>query len=128
MRRFAIAGASASIVLGIASRKIHLGLALWDKSLGDVLYAVMVGCLVLAAQPSLRPRMVGLLAFAICFALEVFQLTGIAWKLPRLLRFVLGTTFAWHDVACYVVGSLVVTGLCVLRSRSRSRAFERRAQ
>ncbi|MBX3230220.1 MAG: DUF2809 domain-containing protein [Labilithrix sp.] len=122
MRRFAIAGAALSIGLGLLSRRAPIGLALWDKSFGDAIYAVMIGFLVLAARPGLGPRAVGLAAFAICFALEVFQLTGVAGKLPRFFRFVLGTTFAWHDVACYVAGALAVTALCALESRRRRRA------
>lgn len=123
MRRFAILGALASIVLGVASRKLlHLGVHLWDKSFGDAIYAVMMGFLVLALRPQLRPRDVGIAAFAICFALELFQLTGIPSTLPPLLRFVLGTTFAWHDVACYVVGALAVAGVSALESKRRSRA------
>ena len=68
MRRFAILGFVASVLLGLASRKLGpTGFALWDKSFGDADYAVMIGFLLLAVRPTLPPRAIGLGAFAICF-------------------------------------------------------------
>jgi hypothetical protein len=98
-----------TIALGVASRRIHLGFALWDKSLGDALYTVMIYFAVACVRPSLSPRATGAIALGFSLAIETFQLTGIPARLPALLRFALGTTFAWHDVACYFVGALVVT-------------------
>ena len=92
MRRFAILGLVASALLGLASRKLPpTGNAAWDKSFGDADYAVMIGFLLLALRPKLSPRAIGLGAFGICFALELFQLTGIPLRTPRPLRFLLGT-------------------------------------
>ena len=114
VRRTAAVGAVAVVAVGLLSRRIHVGLALWDKSLGDVLYAVMIGLLVLVARPDVRPRMLGLVTLGICTVIELFQLTGIPGRAPHLVRIVLGTTFAWHDVACYAVGALIAV---VLRRR-----------
>ncbi|MDB4993619.1 MAG: hypothetical protein JWM74_1051, partial [Myxococcaceae bacterium] len=58
-----------------------------------------------------HPRALGPVAFLVCFAIEVFQLTGIPMQLPRLLRLALGTAFAWHDVVCYVVGAALACGV-----------------
>lgn len=114
VRRTGAIGAVAAIGLGLASRRIHLGLALWDKSLGDVLYAVMIALLVLVVRPATRPLALGLVTFAICVSIELFQRTGIPARAPHLVQLALGTTFAWHDVACYAVGALIAV---VLRMR-----------
>ena len=111
VRRTAAAGAVAVIAVGLASRRIHLGIALWDKSLGDVLYAVMIGLIVLVVRPDVRPRVLGLVTFGICFLIELFQWTGIPARAPHLVQLALGTTFAWHDVACYGVGALIAVVL-----------------
>ena len=121
MRRFAILGFVASVLLGLASRKLGpTGFPLWDKSFGDADYAVMFGFLLLAMRPTLTPRAIGLGAFGICFALELFQLTGIPLRTPQPLRFLLGTSFAWHDVACYAIGAAVVAAIIHFGSRRAS--------
>jgi hypothetical protein len=56
--------------------------------------------------------MAGAGAIALSVAVELFQLTGLPSRAPRVLRVLLGDTFAWHDVACYVAGG-VVAGLAV---------------
>jgi hypothetical protein len=121
MRRFAILGFVVSVLLGLASRKLGpTGFALWDKSFGDADYTVMIGFLLLALLPALSPRAIGLGAFGICFALELFQLTGIPLRAPQPLRFLLGSSFAWHDVACYAIGAAAVAAIVHLRSRRTS--------
>lgn len=118
MRRWAILGFVVAVALGLASRKLGpTGFSLWDKSFGDADYAVMFGFLAVALRPALSPSRVGLVAFAVCFALELFQLTGLPMRAPAPLRFLLGTSFAWHDVACYAVGALAVAALVHVRSR-----------
>jgi len=121
MRRFAILGFVASVLLGLASRMLPpTGLALWDKSFGDAAYAAMVGFLLLALRPTLAPRAIGVAAFGICFALELFQLTGIPLRTPQPLRFLLGTSFAWPDVVCYAIGAAAVAAIVHLRSNRTS--------
>jgi hypothetical protein len=86
MRRFAILGIVASVLLGLASRKLGLtGFVLWDKSFGDSAYTMMFGFLPLALRPTLSPGAIGLGVFAICLALELFRLTsGRRDCLPRM--------------------------------------------
>jgi hypothetical protein len=105
----AFVGLVVVVALGLASRRFPLGVHLWDKSLGDALYAVMIYFLVACVRPSLDPKILGALALGGSITIEIFQLTGIPARLPRVLQIALGTTFAWHDVACYVVGAFVVT-------------------
>ena len=121
MRRFAILGFVASVLLGLASRKLGpTGFALWDKSFGDADYAVMFGFLLLTLRPTLSPRAIGLGAFGICLALELFQLTGIPLRTPQPLRFLLGSSFAWTDIACYAIGAAAVAAIVHLRSKRAS--------
>jgi len=109
-----------TIALGILSRRMPLGIVLWDKSLGDVLYTVMVYWILVLLRPTADPRRLVPSSIAISFAIELFQLTGIPLRLPRLLQIPLGTTFAWHDMACYVVGGLLA-GAAHLAVRARAR-------
>lgn len=117
-RRHAAVGLVLTVAIGLGSRRFPIGALVWDKSLGDALYAVMLYFVVLLARPALRPAVAGAAALSLSIAIEVFQLTGIPARLPRVLQLALGTTFAWHDVACYVVGALVaivVHGLAARR-------------
>ncbi|WP_375423659.1 DUF2809 domain-containing protein [uncultured Friedmanniella sp.] len=126
MRRFAVLGFVVAVLLGLASRTLGpTGFSLWDKSFGDADYTVMFGFVLLALWPALSALAVGLGAFAICLALEVFQLTGLPLRAPQPLRFLLGGSFAWADVFCYAVGALAVSLVVHLRDR-RSPASPRR--
>ena len=118
-RRTAAICALATLALGIASRRVHLGLLLWDKSLGDALYTVMIYFFVAFARPAWTPLRLGAVALGASIAIELFQLTEIPDRLPRPLQIALGTSFAWHDVACYVVGAAAVTIAHALLVRRR---------
>lgn len=109
----------ATIALGVASRVWPIGNTIWDKSFGDVAYAIMIGFVILFVRPRTKPHAVGMIATAIGFALELFQLTGIPARAPRVLRIALGDTFAWHDMACYAIGGCLVA--LILRASSRAR-------
>ena len=77
------------------------------KAAGDALYAVLIYLLVAFLAPRARPLPVALLSLAVCVAVELFQLTGLpaAWagRWPPV-RLVLGTGFAWPDLARYLLG------------------------
>lgn len=89
---------------GLVTRRFQIGNRLWDHHAGEVLYAAMVTLLVILVRPTMRGRTVAAIAMALCTALEFFQATGIPARLPRLVRFALGATFAWSDLVCYLVG------------------------
>ncbi|MEN1974784.1 DUF2809 domain-containing protein [Cellulomonas sp. P4] len=81
--------------------------------LGDALYAVLVLLLVSVAAPRWTLRRRAVAAVVLCWVVEAAQATGG----PALLvdrwppaTFVLGTTFAWRDLAAYAAG----VGLAVL--------------
>src|SRR5262249_13172931 len=114
-----LAALLATVTLGLLSRLCPVGWALYDKSLGDALYAVAAYLALALLLPRRRPRTVAALALGWCLAVESFQATGIPARLAHLpgVPWVLGTTFSWHDVACYVAGVTfaLALDLCILR-------------
>jgi hypothetical protein len=118
-RAHAAIAVAITIAVGMASRKIPIGFFLWDKSLGDALYTVMIYFFIAIAKPALHPRVLGAIALGISIAVEMFQLTGIPLRLPRVLQLALGTSFELHDIACYIVGAgAVATGHYLLLGSS----------
>jgi hypothetical protein len=116
---------AAVIALGLLSRLRPMGWPLYDKSLGDVLYAVAVYLVVALLRYRWRPSRVALLALVLCLAIESFQATGIPARYAHfaVVRWLLGTTFSWHDVVCYVLGVVGITILdaVVLRPHRKGR-------
>ena len=123
IRRRQAAALAATVALALASRLFPLGFRLWDKSLGDALYAVAAYLLLALLLPRRSAWIIASLALGFCVAVELFQLTGIPARFGHLLvvRWLLGRGFAWHDMACYVAGVAIVTALDLLLLR-RERA------
>jgi hypothetical protein len=95
-----------TIALGLLSRHRPIGWYFYDKSLGDALYAV-AGYLTLALLFSRRPpSFIATTALALCVAVELFKFTGLPAALAHLpvLPWVLGYSFSWHNLACYLLG------------------------
>jgi hypothetical protein len=94
-----------TLTLGILSRRVPIGVHVWDKALGDALYAVAVYLALALVRPSGSPLSRALTAAGLCAAIEAFQLTGIPMTLARTpLRWLLGTSFAWEDLFYYAIG------------------------
>jgi hypothetical protein len=102
-----------TLALGLLSRLFPLGLPLYDKSLGDVLYAVAAYLGLAVLLPRRSPAVVASLALAFCLAVESFKITGIPKQYAHLgiVRWMLGTSFSWHNLVCYLVGVAAVFGL-----------------
>jgi|SoiMethySBSTD1v2_1073268.scaffolds.fasta_scaffold26534_3 predicted CDP-diglyceride synthetase/phosphatidate cytidylyltransferase len=114
----------ATLLFGIATRKIHLGVMVWDKSAGDALYAVAVYFALALALPRLSRQTLALLAMSFCFGIEFLQLTGVPSAVSRhwpWAHWILGSTFAWHDVACYAVGVALAALVHSLAGSPRTR-------
>jgi Protein of unknown function (DUF2809) len=113
-----------TIAVGIVSRLYPIGCSLYDKSLGDALYAVVAYLGLALVLPRMHRPIIALLALAWCLTVEAFQATGIPAQYAHLwiVRWVIGTDFSWHDVVCYFVGVAVVVAidLLVLRRRGRT--------
>jgi hypothetical protein len=122
-RLFCLLALTAVIALGLTSRLVPLGWWLYDKSLGDVLYAMAAYFGLAFLFPGLRVTLIAAAALAWCLAVEFLQLTELNARLVALplLRWVLGTTFSWHGVICYCVGvTLAVVADALLRRRPPS--------
>jgi hypothetical protein len=96
------------IAMGILSRVVHTGLAVFDKYLGDALYAMMVyGILRLLS----RAPASAVCAMVIMTAIELFQLTMIPahmlaseHPMARICARLMGVEFGLMDLLAYGVG------------------------
>lgn len=119
-RAFALLGAVVTIAAGVLSRRIHVGWALWDKSLGDVLYTFLVFFALGVVAPRVDGRVRAGLAFGICLALELFQITGIPLALARAhpwVHWLLGGAFDVADIVCYAIAGVILYAACQARVR-----------
>src|SRR3954469_3409502 len=118
-----LAALALTVALGLLSRLRPVGWPPYDKSLGDALYAA-AAYLTLALLSRRPPALVAPLALALCLAVEGFQATGVPARHAHLgaVRWLLGTTFSWHDVACYVLGVAAVAAADGLLLRPGRRA------
>jgi hypothetical protein len=118
-----LAALAVTTVLGLLSRLRPVGWSVWDKSLGDVLYAVAAYLVLALLFVRRRAGSVGPAALALCLTVEFFQGTGVPARYARyaVVRWLVGTTFAWHDVACYGVGVAAALALDVLLLRPTRR-------
>jgi hypothetical protein len=109
-----------TVAVGLASRAWPIGFVVWDKVLGDALYAVALYLVVAIVGTLLRrdwsAPVIGGIAVGTCWALEAFQATG--WTARSVssanLRNVLGTTFGFTDLIWYLVGVVAIAVLDVV--------------
>ena len=99
------------IAVGILSRVVHTGLLVFDKYLGDALYAAMVYTILrLSWMAAVRARL-AVSTMAIMTVIELFQLTMIPAHLlanehvmVRICVRLMGTEFSFLDLLTYAVG------------------------
>jgi hypothetical protein len=105
-----LAALAVTITLGLLSRLYPVGWYVYDKSLGDALYAMAAYLVLALVLFRLPPVLVATVALTFCGGIEVFKLTGIPARLGHLTvaRWTLATTFSWHNLVCYVVGIVIV--------------------
>ena len=99
-----------TVVLGLASRLYPTGWFLWDRILGEVLYAVaayLVWAMLLFRKP---PWLIAVIAFGCCLAVELFKLTGIPAENHHvfLVRWFLGMTFDAVNLIYYFTGAVMI--------------------
>jgi hypothetical protein len=95
-----------TVALGLASRLHPVGWFVWDRVLGEVLYAVaayLALAVLLFRQP---PPFIAAIAFLCCLAVELFKLTGIPAENRHvfLVRWFLGMTFSAVNLGYYFIG------------------------
>src|SRR5277367_557965 len=101
---------AATVVLGLASRLYPVGWFLWDRVLGEVLYAV-AAYLALAIFLYLKPPLlIAVIAFVCCLAVELFKLTGLPAENQYvfLVRWFLGMNFSWVNLGYYLIGVVLI--------------------
>lgn len=105
----AVLGAATTIACGLGVHLLAPDGVLSDVA-GDVLYAVLVYLLAVAAMPRRAIWVPALSAWVWCTAVELFQLTGLplAWgrEFPPLML-VLGTVFDARDLLVYTAAIVV---------------------
>lgn len=74
--------------------------------LGDVLAVVCVYFLARVILPE-KPRLMSIFVTAFAFAVELVQLTPLSEILPSPLSIIVGGTFDFKDLACYLVGGAI---------------------
>ena len=111
---------AAIIAVGLLSRVVHTGFRLFDKYMGDALYAAMV-CVLLRLTG--RIARVTVWAAVAMTAIEFFQLTRIPAGMlrsgvpaVRACARLLGTEFSVLDLLAYAVG---IACLAAIDRRSR---------
>ncbi len=117
------------VVIGLVVTRVGSGTA--ADLAGDVLYAVLVYLLVAAVVPRWRSRTVGVVAVALCWAVELAQLTGLPADLVARwpsARYALGTTFGGWDLVAYAVGVALALAVDTGGHAFRARARRRRAR
>jgi hypothetical protein len=100
----------ATVILGLASRLYPVGWYLYDRVIGEVLYAVAAYLVLAMLLFRQSPLFIAVLAFASCLAVELFKLTGIPAEYQRVLlvRWFLGMTFSCVNLGYYFIGVVLV--------------------
>ena len=90
---------------------VHTGLVVFDKYLGDALYAAMVYAILRLLSTKAVPVNVALTSLVVMTGIELFQLTLIPANLAasengiaRIFGQLLGTQFSFLDLLAYTVG------------------------
>jgi hypothetical protein len=111
-RRRLLWAALATAAIGILSRTVRTGSPLWDKYVGDVVYAAFFYLALSALWPGGAITAKALLTAVYVVAIETFQLTPVPAHLnhsanPVVKAFayvVLGSVFGWWDMLAYLTG------------------------
>ena len=103
------------ILIGILSRVFNTGILVFDKYLGDSLYAAMFYLLLSIVWEHGKPSHKAFITTVLMIAIELFQLTLIPLhfrlsgsSILKAVSIVLGTEFGWFDIVAYMVGILVI--------------------
>jgi hypothetical protein len=116
-----VAALAVTIVLGLLSRRYPVGWVVYDKYWGEALYAIAIYLAQALLLYRLRPAVIAALALLTCLAIETYQATSLPTYVAHIpfLRWLLGDTFSWYDIAGYVVGVALITPLDMLLLRPR---------
>jgi hypothetical protein len=99
-----------TVALGLASRLYPVGWFLWDRVLGEVLYAVAAYLALAVLLYRKSPWLIALVAFACCLGVEFFKLTGVPAEYQQvfLVRWFLGMSFNVVNLGYYFIGVVLI--------------------
>ena len=99
-----------TVVIGLASRLYPVGWFLWDRVLGEVLYAVAAYLALAVLLFRKPPLFIAVIAFVCCLTVELFKLTGIPAENQHvfLVRWFLGMTFSVVNLGYYFIGVVLI--------------------
>lgn len=121
----------AAVVVIAAGLAVHTGVpGEVGGFAGDALYAVLVFLLIAIAAPAVSAPMVAGAALAVCWAIELLQLTPLPAALSRSVpgaALVVGSTFQVSDLIAYALGAAAAgTADAVIRRAAGSSRGGRR--
>jgi hypothetical protein len=106
---------AAIVIAGVLSRAVQTGFRIFDKYLGDALYAAMVYVILRLTG---RITRVAVWAAAAMASIELFQLTGIAAGMfhsghaaARVCARLMGTEFSVIDLLAYAAGIVCIAAV-----------------
>ena len=109
----------AAATVGLVSRLLPIGVRLWDKYVGDMVYAAAFYLVVslIWRDWSIAPKL--LITAIYVVAIEAFQLTPVPTQLGQSRQIVvklfayvvLGSKFSWWDLLAYGVGIAAVVSV-----------------
>ncbi len=99
-----------TVVLGLASRLYPVAWFLWDRVLGEVLYALAAYLALAVLLVRKPPLFIAVLAFICCLTVELFKLTGIPAENQHvfLVRWFLGMDFSLVNLGYYFIGVVLI--------------------
>ena len=101
--------------------EVYIGMFVRDAFVrpyvGDMLVTLLLCCLAKAVRPGCRPALPVFIFAAAVEAAQALQLTELLGLERTLLGVLLGSTFDWHDIACYAVGCLLFAAVERWRGR-----------
>src|SRR5579872_6001536 len=113
---------AATVALCLASRLYPVGWFLWDRVLGEVLYAVAAYLALAVFLFRKPPLFIAVIAFVCCLAVELFKLTGIPAENQHVffVRWFLGMTFSVVNLGYYFIGVVLIAFAdCATRGSNR---------
>lgn len=116
VRILAAVAAALTVGVGVVGRSWPV----FGDAIGGVAYTLLVALIVLMLWPTALPAVAAGIAVAVSCTVELLQLTPLPGTLTAAfppLRWVLGSTFAWHDLLWYAVGGIVAYTVALLMRR-----------
>ncbi|WP_106396380.1 ribosomal maturation YjgA family protein [Actinocorallia populi] len=120
-----LAGIAVTLAVGLGVTLIGFGAV--GEYAGGVLYACLIGLLILLLAPRVRPFLLLAATAGVCWAVEFLQLTPwpAQWAEQSFLaRLVFGSTFHAPDLVPYMIGAALVAAV---HTRTRPRPLPRTA-